>query len=175
VGAVVGGYCRVTSVWQLKRARVDSISEIIPFPHFYFVPFRAGHTKTVQGNMSRSGVCALRGDEYIYCNTLHIPDTTRPPIRCQGHRTDKSVQRRSCPDVSRKKQIRNVFCLFSDSRNGRVEQSMIADVSYCRVENPNVVNKITFTIFLFEINGEKEGCYYDYFLLLQQCLLFLLQ
>lgn len=35
---VIGGYCQVTSVWQLKRARVDSISEIIPFPHFFLSP-----------------------------------------------------------------------------------------------------------------------------------------
>lgn len=35
---VIGGNCQVTSVWQLKRARVDSISEIIPFPHFFLSP-----------------------------------------------------------------------------------------------------------------------------------------
>lgn len=74
---MVGGYYRVTSVWQLKRVRVDSISEIIPFPHFFFVSFHEGHTKTTQGNMSCSGVCALRGDANIYIVTRYTSPVPR--------------------------------------------------------------------------------------------------
>jgi len=98
-------------------------------PFFFFVPFHASHTKTTRKYVTFGCLRLARGCEYIYCNTLHVPSTARLPVHRQGHRTDKSVQRRSRPDVSRKKQIRNVFCLFSDSRNGRVEQSMIADIS----------------------------------------------
>lgn len=62
---VIGGYCQVTSVWQLKRARVDSISEIIPFPHF-FCPLPCGpHENSTRKYVTFGCLRLARGWIYI--------------------------------------------------------------------------------------------------------------
>ncbi|CAI6349949.1 unnamed protein product [Macrosiphum euphorbiae] len=79
--------------------------------------------------MSRSGVCALRGDANIYIVTRYtspVPRACPSIVRAIGPINRSSdVLVRTCHE---KNKSETCFAFFSDSRNGRVEQSMIAGI-----------------------------------------------
>jgi len=153
---------RVFDSWNARGGKVDSISEIIAFSLsrvFFSFVYPSAHGETTLGNMSRSGVCALRGVEYVYTRIVtRCPRyCNRPSTMLSRTTTDLSVRRHFRPDMTPvpRKTIRNVFSLFSPSFWQAVMAALSNSYVCCtdlvlslRVKNPNVVNNTTF-IFRF--------------------------
>lgn len=142
----------------------------------FFVPFRAGHTKTTQGNMSRSGVCAFRGDANIYIVTRPQHPTCPSIIGAIGPiNRSNNVLARTCHEKNKSETCFAFFltAVMAVLSNLWLPTSLVLQQGRKPKRRKRRINKMTLTIFWFKINEKKEqGCFY---VLYSICLFFIYQ